>query len=65
MDWEQVLKAQYQQNNIDDISDDELLDEAIALCESYFERMDKNKLLHHSRPLALAYLACKQAKRNK
>lgn len=43
----------------EDLPDDALLDEAIASLESYFSCMDKGELLHHSRPLAIAYLALK------
>ena len=43
----------------EDLPDDALLDEAIATLECYFSCMDKGELLHHSRPLAIAYLALK------
>jgi len=62
MNWEDILKSQYQQNHIDDIKDDELFDESIAICEGIFELMDKEELLHHSRSLALSYLALKYEK---
>lgn len=43
-----------------DLSDDcDLVKEAIATLEDYFELMDKESLAHHNRPLAIAYLALK------
>lgn len=54
MDWKSML-MHYQ--NYSDVEDDELLDEAIASCESIFSLMDKDKLLHHNRVLAMSYLA--------
>lgn len=59
MDWENVLKHY---RDYERVTDDEMLDEAIATCESYFETMDKERLMHHSRPLVMSYLALKQAK---
>lgn len=48
----------------DSVKDGELLDEAIATLEDYFSTMDKDVLLHRSRPLAIAYLALKHEKDN-
>lgn len=59
MDWVNILKH-YQES--DGVDDDELLDEAIATCEDYFETMDKERLMHHSRPLVVSYLALKSIK---
>lgn len=43
---------------INDLSDGtDLKAEAIAAIESIVQYMDEDELLHHSRPLALAYLA--------
>ena len=44
------------------LEDEELLDEAIALCEDYFKLLSKDELLHHSRVLAMCYLALKYQK---
>jgi rubrerythrin len=60
--WEEELKH-YHKNRIDDIKDEDLLDEAIATCENIFGLMEEDKLHHHSRPLAMAYLALKYMKR--
>lgn len=62
MDWEKVLKSQYQQNHIDDIADEDLLDEAIALLEALFKNVDQDKLLNHHRDWAIPYLALKYVK---
>lgn len=56
--------------DFDGLEDEELLDEAIATCEAYFKNACedshlKNRLLHHSRPLAIAYLALKYEKSKK
>lgn len=59
MDWEPILKERYQ----DRIEDDELLDEAIATLEQFFELSDKDKLLHHHRDWAIPYLALRHVKR--
>ena len=69
MDWKEKL-FHYQHNAIDDIPDEDLLDEAIATCENYFSIMSEDellndKLLHHNRPLAIAYLALKYQKTKK
>ena len=40
-----------------DLGDVDLKQEAIATIEHIAQYMDENELLHHSRPLALAYLA--------
>ena len=40
-----------------DLSDVDLKQEAIATIEHIAQYMDEDELLHHSRPLALAYLA--------
>lgn len=41
----------------DGLGDDDLKQEAIATIEQIAQYMDEDELLHHSRPLALAYLA--------
>ena len=47
----------------DDLSEDvSLIDEAIATLEQYFSYMNKDELIHRSRPLAIAYLALKEIK---
>lgn len=61
-DWKDKFKH-YQE--FDNIKDEDLLEEAIATCESIFSLMDENELLHHSRPLATAYLALKNEEHNK
>ena len=49
-----------------DLSDDcDLVEEAIVTLESYFDLLDKESLLHHSRPLAIAYLALKSVEDGK
>ena len=63
MDWERILKVQYQEP--EGVEDDDLIREAIATCEGIFEVMDKNVLLHRSRPLAYAYLALKYEERRR
>ncbi len=40
-----------------DLGDVDLKQEAIATIEHIAQNMDEDELLHHSRPLALAYLA--------
>ena len=40
-----------------DLGDVDLKQEAIATIEHIAQYMDEDKLLHHSRPLAIAYLA--------
>ena len=40
-----------------DLGDVDLKQEAIATIENIAQYMDEDELLHHSRPLALAYLA--------
>lgn len=40
-----------------DLGDVDLKQEAIATIEHIAQHMDEDELLHHSRPLALAYLA--------
>ena len=40
-----------------DLGDVDLKQEAIATIEHIAQYMDEDELLHHSRPLALAYLA--------
>lgn len=37
-----------------------LVDDAIMTLEQYFSYIDGEELLHHSRPLAMAYLALKE-----
>lgn len=59
MDWVNILKH-YQE--YDGVTDDELLDEAIATLEGFFPVMDKNELMHHNRPLVISYLALKKVK---
>lgn len=47
----------------DDLSEDvSLIDEAIATLEQSFSYMNKDELIHRSRPLAIAYLALKEIK---
>lgn len=67
MDWQKELKH-YQVNVIDNVKDEELLEEAIATCESCFKNMYedeelKYKLLNRSRPLVISYLALKYQQR--
>ena len=46
---------------LDDLSENcDLVKEAIASMESHFQYMNKEELIHHSRSLAIAYLALKQ-----
>lgn len=48
-----------------DLSEDHsLIDEAIATMEHYFTYLSADELLHHSRPLAIAYLALKELIKN-
>lgn len=50
--------SEFLQHYKSDLSDDcDLVKEAIATLESHFELMDKESLVHHNRPLAIAYLA--------
>ena len=49
----------------EDLPEDALLDEAITTLENYFSYLDKDALLHHSRPLAIAYLALKHEQNKK
>lgn len=63
MDWVKELKH-YQINVIDNVKNEELLEEAIATCESRFDNMYedeelKAKLSNRSRPLVMSYLALK------
>ena len=62
MDW--ISKLRHYQD-YDGIDDEQLLDEAIATCEHYFEVMEEDELLHHSRPLVMSYLALKHEKSKK
>ena len=55
MDWEKLLAGQYRE----DLSDEGLVDEALFSAERTFELMDKNELMHHSRTMAILYLALK------
>ena len=48
-------KLMHYTNDLSDGTD--LKAEAIATIESIVQYMDEDELLHHSRPLALAYLA--------
>ena len=64
MDWEKTLKH-YQKNHIDNIEDEDLLNEAIVTCENIFELKDQEELLHHSRPLAISFLALKHEEHKK
>lgn len=62
--WEEKLK--YYQTGAD-IKDEELLDEAIAICEQIFDLsvgdgLLTDRLMHHSRPLVMSYLALKYIK---
>ena len=47
-------KLMHYTNNLGDV---DLKQEAIATIEHIAQYMDEDELLHHSRPLALAYLA--------
>lgn len=49
----------------EDMEDADLLNEAIATCEDYFQGMSKDELMHRNRPLAIAYLALKYEKSKK
>ena len=61
MDYTELL-----QHYKSDLSDDcNLIKEAITTLESHFELMDKENLIHHNRPLAIAYLALKSIEENK
>ena len=43
-----------------DLSDErDIIEEAIATLEQHFSLIDEDNLKHHSRPLAIAYLALK------
>lgn len=56
MDYVEIL-----QHYIKDLpSDCSLIDEAIASLEQHFDLIDKDELLHHSRPIAIAYLTLKR-----
>ena len=59
MDWVNILKHYRESDGVDN---NELLDEAIDTCENYFETMDENTLMHHSRPLVISYLALNKVK---
>lgn len=63
MNWKEKLKH-YQVNTIDNIKDNDLLAEAIATCENYFYILDEEELNHHSRALAICYLALKHQEEN-
>ena len=55
MDYTELL-----QHYKSELSDNcNLVKEAIVTLESHFELMDKESLVHHNRPLAIAYLALK------
>lgn len=56
MDYKEKLQH-YAHNQIDDISDEMLLDEAIATLENLFDGLEEHQLLHRSRAEAIAYLA--------
>lgn len=61
MDYIELLKH-YQS----DLSDNtNLIDEAIISLEQHFSLLDKEILIHHSRPLAIAYLALKSIENNR
>lgn len=62
MDWVALLKSYYQNTKYDDLSDNDLLNEAIETLESYFETMSLDELTTRSRPLAISYLALKHEK---
>ena len=55
MDYTELL--QHYKSYLSDNCD--LVKEAIATLESHFELMDKESLVHHNRPLAIAYLVLK------
>lgn len=61
MDYTELL-----QHYKSDLSDNcDLVKEAIATLESHFELMDKESLVHHNRPLAIAYLALRSIEDSK
>lgn len=61
MDYTKLL-----QHYKSDLSDDcDLVKEAIVTLESHFELIDKESLVHHNRPLAIAYLALKSIEDSK
>lgn len=53
MDYKLLLKGLYQE----DIPDEKMIEEAIVSLKNYFSLMRFDELCHHSRPLAIAYLA--------
>ena len=58
--WTEVLTMGLREKLIhytNDLGDVDLKQEAIATIEHIAQYMDEDELLHHSRPLALAYLA--------
>ena len=56
MDYKKVLE--HYLDGID--KDDSLVDDAIMSLEQHFSYIDGDTLLHHSRPLAVAYLALRE-----
>lgn len=56
LDYKTVLKH-YQEH--DGIKDENMLDEAIETLEDVLNQLSFDRLIHHSRPLAIAYLALK------
>ena len=53
IDYRLLLKECYQE----DVPDNRMIEEAIVSIENYFDLMSLEELCHHSRPLAIAYLA--------
>ena len=66
MNWEKLLKKQYQVDTfIKDTRDESLLEEAITKCETVFTLIDREELLKNRGALALCYLALKQEQRKR
>lgn len=57
MDYYEMLKQSYIE---DDMSEDELVEDAILSLERQFSYMNVDELINRSRPLAIAYLALKE-----
>lgn len=57
MDYKKVLEQYYLDGIDKDVS---LVDDAIMTLEQHFSYIDGDTLLHHSRPLAVAYLALRE-----
>lgn len=57
IDYRFLLKSFYQE----DIPDARMIEEAITTLENHFDLLPCDELCHHSRPLAIAYLALRCA----